>query len=183
MVDEVINDNECNNDGTLGSLLASLREKKGYDSAFIATQLKVNRSIVDCIEQNTSGGCALIYMKGYIRRYAMLVGVSEAEALTLFQELNWVQEYERDRQKYNAPLMVYPSSLLKKRRRKKLKISYLFLILFIIGSVVIWWHGQKNIPHASVVAQAHVQVATQAVTHVNKLELQLPSGDNAGVGR
>lgn len=122
-------------DISLGMILASLREQKGLTQEDIARRIHIRKTVVADIEKDQQIDVPLVFIKGYIRAYAELVGLSVdgyqpyIDFLALqyrsYQEKNYTQNY----------------------KKKKRGLGILFFSLFIIVgvfSITIYCVNYKN---------------------------------------
>ncbi len=131
VMDEV-NNTEIDN---LGTQFATLREQKGYSVDYVANKLHLRARIIELIE---SGEFHLlpepVFVKGYLRAYSKLLGVSPEPFLSVF---NTQYSFEKK-----------PEKALWQSKRESHKAEHFirwFTLLFAIGVMVavgIWW--QKN---------------------------------------
>ncbi|BAZ93631.1 uncharacterized protein FOKN1_1232 [Thiohalobacter thiocyanaticus] len=69
-----------------GSRLREARERKGISPAEVAAQLHLHEHIIVALEQDDHERLpAPIYVRGYVRAYARLLGLDEEELLALYQ--------------------------------------------------------------------------------------------------
>ncbi|HSH29516.1 MAG TPA: RodZ domain-containing protein [Thiohalobacter sp.] len=69
-----------------GSRLREARERKGISPAEVAAQLHLHEHIIVALEQGDHDRLpAPIYVRGYVRAYARLLGLDEEELLALYQ--------------------------------------------------------------------------------------------------
>ena len=131
VMDEV-NNTEIDN---LGTQFANLRQQKGYSVDYVANKLHLRARIIELIE---SGEFHLlpepVFVKGYLRAYSKLLGVSPEPFLSVF---NTQYSFEKK-----------PEKALWQSKRESHKAEHFirwFTLLFAIGVMVavgIWW--QKN---------------------------------------
>ncbi len=131
VMDEV-NNTEIDN---LGTQFANLRQQKGYSVDYVANKLHLRARIIELIE---SGEFHLlpepVFVKGYLRAYSKLLGVSPEPFLSVF---NTQYSFEKK-----------PEKALWQSKRESHKAEHFirwFTLLFAIGVIVavgIWW--QKN---------------------------------------
>jgi cytoskeleton protein RodZ len=71
-----------------GSQLRKARERKGLDQAKVAGQLNLSKSIVQSLESDDNEHLpAAVFVQGYLRKYARLVGLDEDAIIQAYQEL------------------------------------------------------------------------------------------------
>jgi cytoskeleton protein RodZ len=69
-----------NDRASIGARLVAAREASGYDQRAVANELHLDLAIVEALESDNSAALpAAIFVKGYLRNYARLVGLSEEE--------------------------------------------------------------------------------------------------------
>ena len=118
-----------------GIQLANIRQQKGYTIEYVASKLHLRARIIELIE---NGEFDLlpepVFVKGYLRAYSKLLGVSPDPFLTVF---NAQYIFEKK-----------PERALWQSKRESHKAEYIirwFTVIFAIGVMVavgIWW--QKN---------------------------------------
>jgi cytoskeletal protein RodZ len=118
-----------------GVQLASLRQQKGYTIEYVASKLHLRVRIIELIE---SGDFQLlpepVFVKGYLRAYSKLLGVSAEPFLAVFTA-QYTVEKKPERALWQS----------KRESHKAESIIRLVTVLFAIGVLVavgIWW--QKN---------------------------------------
>ncbi|KES17317.1 hypothetical protein GASC598B02_008630, partial [Gilliamella apicola SCGC AB-598-B02] len=80
---------------SLGGKLAYLREQMGFTQDDIANKIHVRKTIIDDIEKEQLIRTSFVFVKGYIRSYAELVGLSADEYQPYLDELSHhYQSYE-----------------------------------------------------------------------------------------
>jgi cytoskeletal protein RodZ len=118
-----------------GIELSSIRQQKGYSIEYVASKLHLRVRIIELIED---GAFHLlpeaVFVKGYLRAYSKLLGVSPDPFLAIFNDQYTVEKK--------------PERALWQSKRESHKAEHLirwFTVLFAIGVMVavgIWW--QKN---------------------------------------
>lgn len=119
-----------------GLQLSSLRQQKGYTIEYVASKLHLRVRIIELIEAGDFQSLPEpVFIKGYLRAYSKLLGVSPDPFLAVFDN-QYVIEKKPER------------AALWQSKRESHKAEYFirsFTILFAIGVLVavgIWW--QKN---------------------------------------
>jgi cytoskeletal protein RodZ len=121
-----------------GLELAAIRQQKGYSVEYVANKLHLRVRIIELIE---SGDFNLlpqpVFVKGYLRAYSKLLGVSPEPLLAVFNEMHpFEKKIER---------ALWQS---KKETHKVEHFIRWFTILFAVGVMVavgIWWQKNKDI--------------------------------------
>ncbi|MFA5685747.1 MAG: helix-turn-helix domain-containing protein [Lysobacteraceae bacterium] len=152
----------------VGPLLRAAREAQGLSTGAIAVQLNLNVRTVEALEQDDHRRLpAPIFVRGYLRNYARLVGVAEDRVLEAYQA--------------QAPTEPAPRSIgLPRRRRLSLRAPRIpwtgLFTLLLLGALglLAWEFGPTLVARFS--DQAPSAEAPAALT------LPLPDGDAADSG-
>ena len=92
---------------TLGQRLVAASNAQGLSQADIAKEMRLSlQTVIDIESDDYSHGSAIIYLRGYLRGYARLVGLNPDEVLADFEKSDWVQTM---RGKENEKLSNAPS--------------------------------------------------------------------------
>jgi transcriptional regulator with XRE-family HTH domain len=122
-----------------GVELSIIRQQKGYSIEYVANKLHLRARVIELIEQ---GGFDLlpepVFVKGYLRAYAKLLGISPDPFLSIF----------------NAQLAddKKPERALWQSKRESHKAEHFirwFTIAFAIAVMVaigLWWHNNRDHP-------------------------------------
>jgi cytoskeleton protein RodZ len=120
-----------------GIQLSNIRQQKGYSIEYVASKLHLRARIIELIE---SGEFNLlpepVFVKGYLRAYSKLLGVSPDPFLAVF-DAQYVFEKK-------------PERALWQSKRESHKAEYIirwFTLLFALGVMVavgIWWQKNKD---------------------------------------
>ncbi|KTC93271.1 helix-turn-helix domain-containing protein [Legionella cincinnatiensis] len=131
-----LDENMLENDKNPGAHLASIREQKGYTIEYVANKLHLRARIIELIENNEFHLLPEpVFVKGYLRAYAKLLGTSPEPYLAIFNK-----QYLVERKPERA--------LWQQSKRESHKAEHIirwFTLLFALGVIVavgIWW--QKN---------------------------------------
>lgn len=118
-----------------GTQLATLREQKGYSIEYVASKLHLRVRIIELIESGDYNALPEpVFVKGYLRAYSKLLGVSPEPFLAFF---NTQYTFEKK-----------PERALWQSKKESHKAEYFikwFTIIFAVGVMVavgVWW--QKN---------------------------------------
>lgn len=109
---------------SLGEKLSDLREKMGLTQDDIANKIHVRKTIIEDIETGQIITTPLVFVKGYIRSYAELVGLSAQEYQPYIDQLS---EQYPSQQKSNY------SCNYKRKRGKGIWFMIIFVILCALG--------------------------------------------------
>ncbi len=145
-----------------GKVLRDKRQQMGLSQADVATRLHLSVQTVKDIEADDyTHFSAAIYVRGYIRSFASLVGVASEPLLDAFVKMGFVNELNKEpRTSYIASSVTKTVRMHYSRRRIASWMSYVFFI-FLITLVVVWWHGQRNHRHATI-STSLLSAVTQA---------------------
>ncbi len=121
-----------------GLQLSNLRQQKGYTIEYVASKLHLRARIIELIE---AGDFQLlpepVFVKGYLRAYSKLLGVSPEPFLTVFNN-----QYHFEKKTERAPLWQS-----KRESHKAEYIVRLVTVLFAVGVLVavgVWWQKNKD---------------------------------------
>lgn len=80
-----LDENIVEHDKNPGEQLASIREQKGYTVEYVANKLHLRARIIELIENNEFHLLPEpVFVKGYLRAYAKLLGTSPEPYLAIF---------------------------------------------------------------------------------------------------
>ncbi|KTD75052.1 helix-turn-helix domain-containing protein [Legionella waltersii] len=148
-----------------GLELAAIRQQKGYSVEYVANKLHLRVRIIELIE---SGDFNLlpqpVFVKGYLRAYSKLLGVSAEPLLAVFNEMH---PYEKK-----------PERTLWQSKKETHKAEHFirwFTILFAVGVMVavgIWWQKNKDVQMSySSKEQASEIASTQGTSELKLTDL------------
>ncbi|OCG00361.1 helix-turn-helix domain-containing protein [Gilliamella sp. wkB112] len=112
---------------SLGMMLSNLREQKGLTQDDIAGKLHVRKTVVADIENDKiiDIDTPLVFIKGYIRSYAEIIGLSAEEYQPFINALT--QQYKSYQVKNHIP------NYQKRRRGIKLLLICLIILIGALG--------------------------------------------------
>lgn len=120
-----------------GIQLSHIRQQKGYSIEYVASKLHLRARIIELIE---NGEFKLlpepVFVKGYLRAYSKLLGVSPDPFLAVF-DAQYVFEKKPERALWQS----------KRESHKAEHIIRWFTLLFAVGVMVavgIWWQKNKD---------------------------------------
>lgn len=121
-----------------GSQLRKARERQSLDQGKVAAQLHLSQSLIEALEWDDYERLpAPVFVKGYLRNYARLLGVDEDAVIEAFQQLQ--PDEEKQPLPRNQPDPVAKD--LHKGPRLGLYVAAGALVLIAIMSFF-WWQGQ-----------------------------------------
>lgn len=121
----------------LGIQLSTIREQKGYTIEYVASKLHLRARIIELLENGEFNLLPEpVFVKGYLRAYSKLLGVSPDPFLAVF---NAQYVFEKK-----------PERALWQSKRESHKAEYVirwFTLLFAVGVMVavgIWWEKNRD---------------------------------------
>ncbi|MFL5304618.1 MAG: helix-turn-helix domain-containing protein [Polyangia bacterium] len=129
-------------DEHFGSCLRRAREQKALTVGDVSASTKVPRSAIEAMEAGALHGLpAHVFVRGFIRSYAKVVGIGESEPLTLYDRaLN--RETEEARAKSASPVVdpVLAGGIVDEdeaSRRRGLGLAVFVVILVLIATITL----------------------------------------------
>ncbi len=123
-----------------GSQLRKARERQGLDQGAMATQLHLSQSLIQALEWDDYEKLpAAVFVQGYLRNYARLLGVDEDAVIEAFQQLQ--PDVDKEPLPRNQPDQV-AKDLHKGPRLGTYVVSGLLVLIGIL--VFFWWQGQLD---------------------------------------
>lgn len=120
-----------------GTQLAEIRQQKGYSVEYVASKLHLRARIIELIDQ---GDFDLlpepVFIKGYLRAYAKLLGVPAESFLHAFNAL-FTEEKKPERALWQS----------KRESHKAEHFIRWFTLLFALSAMVavgLWWHNNRD---------------------------------------
>ena len=115
-----------------GGLLKAAREARGLSLDELVVQTKLPRSMIDAIEgDNFALLSEPVYVRGYYRKYARVVGADEATVIAAYEA-----HAGGELPKLEIPVLLQDEPM-RERRRWPLILLILLLMLGVIG--LAWW--------------------------------------------
>ncbi|STY29238.1 DNA-binding protein [Legionella wadsworthii] len=157
------------NDNNPGEQLANIRQQKGYTVEYVANKLHLRARIIELIENNEFHLLPEpVFVKGYLRAYAKLLGTSPEPYLAIFNE-QFVVEKKSDR------ALLWQQS--KRESHKAEHIIRWFTILFALGVIVavgVWWQKNRDMQQVFTTKKAPVDLSlNQTPASIETKELKL----------
>lgn len=133
--DGVIPDSGAVTPGTTGRQLREAREAKGWDIQSLSESLHLRPSVLQAIEAGHYQGVPELFLKGYVRSYARLLGMDGDRLMPqLDAELQPLRQQEAEREVHT------PIFHIEEKKRKKKRIAFwvlLLLLVCIVGFAVV----------------------------------------------
>ena len=165
-----------------GAQLAFIREQKGFSQEFVAGKLYLRTRLIELLDADIYEQLPQpVFVKGYIRAYAKLLGVSPEPFITAFN--NWCGE-ERKLER----------TLWQSRREPSIHERLVRWVTGVIAltavvALVFWWQTNKNVSEtvSSKNEPATIIKTTQKttdgyLTQVSKIQSLFKTADNTKSG-
>lgn len=146
---------------TPGSQLTQAREKKGYSQDYVAGKLHLRVKVIQQLESDDYQQMPEpVFVKGYLRAYAKLLGLSPDLVLTAFNELYVNNEGKRER------TLLWQSKRTSHTSERFLRWTTALLILSLIVAIGFWWEKNKETQGSllPVAAQVEGEVPTKTAS-------------------
>jgi cytoskeleton protein RodZ len=120
-----------------GAQLAAIRLQKAYTTEYVAGKLHLRVRVIELIEADDYQSLPEpVFIKGYLRAYAKLLGVPSDPLLTIFHQL-----YQ--------PSRVSDKTLWQSRRethRAEHAVRWItsFFAVLVLMAVAMWWYSNKD---------------------------------------
>ncbi|OCG20353.1 MULTISPECIES: helix-turn-helix domain-containing protein [unclassified Gilliamella] len=108
-------------DISLGVMLADLREQMGLTQDDIANKIHVRKAVIVDIENDQLPYSPPVFIKGYIRSYAEIVGLSVEQYQPYLDEL--IKQYKTQQKKIQTQMFI---------TKKQGKAPFIFIGIFIL---------------------------------------------------
>ncbi|HHT0591866.1 TPA: helix-turn-helix domain-containing protein [Legionella anisa] len=168
MTTTTLDENIVEHDKNPGEQLASIREQKGYTIEYVANKLHLRARIIELIENNEFHLLPEpVFVKGYLRAYAKLLGTSPEPYLAIFNA-QFVVEKKSDR------ALLWQQS--KRESHKAEHIIRWFTILFALGVIVavgIWWQKNRDTQEIFPTKATPVDLSLNQTSTIETKELKL----------
>ncbi|KMT64785.1 RodZ domain-containing protein [Catenovulum maritimum] len=155
---------------TPGRLLREGRIEAGFSEQDVADSLNLKLDIVRAIESNDFTKIAApTFAKGYLRAYSKLIGVDDALAVELYNQMGL------DKANQSAGMKSFSMRTKRESNDSKLMLVSYIIIIIVIGMAVVWWWQQKPQASNALVEQdslAQTQPVASPPTNVENLGLQ-----------
>ena len=116
-----------------GQILSAARKSAGKSVAEIAQRMNLTESVIDAIEQDDQEKLpSVIFVRGYLRSYAKILGCDQAEVIEAFDALGAKKPDSLDMQSFSRRTSTERSN------SRIMWITYLIIVV-LIGFVVLWW--------------------------------------------
>jgi len=143
---------------TPGDMLKLARESQFRTQAEIASRLRLSRQVIQRIESNDfSGETAAVYVKGYLRAYARVLGLEEEVVIDALHQ-SAIELPQREIKITSIDEEVNRFKHRTRSRNRLLQAVTLLLTALLVTLVTLWWKGQHQTHVASVSAPTSARV-------------------------
>jgi cytoskeleton protein RodZ len=125
-----------------GSQLRKARERQGLEQAKVAAQLHLSQALIQALEWDDYEKLpSAVFVQGYLRNYARLLGVDEDAVISAYQELNPRAD--------QAPLpRNQPDNVARELHGDHRLIRFMTWGVVVVLGVMLffWWQGRMSLP-------------------------------------
>lgn len=124
-----------------GARLRKAREAQGLDQARVAAQLHLNEVMIEAMELDDFDALpGAVFIQGYLRNYARLLGLPESEILATYQRLRPVEH----REKVSTKGPKGPQKLKQEVHSSHglVRLTTWLIILGLAALLFLWWQGR-----------------------------------------
>lgn len=161
---------------TPGSLLRKARNAKDFSVQHVATQLRLSSSIIDALENNDLGKLpAPIFVRGYIKNYATLTGVSSDRIVATYNNIIGEESAVS-----LSTVRVSDVAVEADRKWKQFLPAAIVAMLILLGVII--WLSSDSVPEVAV--EEKIDAGVEAVDHISPVDegsLILPVEDTTSL--
>jgi len=133
----IMDENDLTTEGSPGAILAAARLDKGLSAEYIAGKLNLRVKMIELLELDDYKTLPdPVFIKGYLRGYAKLLGLNPEPLLKTFNEL-----YKIERPSEKA---LWQSRRVTNRGEFAIKWFTGFFALVVLIAVSMWWYTNKE---------------------------------------
>lgn len=123
-----------------GFILATHREQLNYSIEYVADKLHLRVQIVELLENDDYQNMPEpVFIKGYIRAYCKLLGISPEPLLDIFNKIHGSEK--------KLEKALWQSRRPSNRAERLIKLVTTGFVLVVIIAVAVWWRGNKENEH------------------------------------
>ncbi|ERT11539.1 cytoskeleton protein RodZ [Photorhabdus temperata] len=159
---------------TAGQLLRQAREQHGLTQQTVADRLCLKLSTIrDIEEDNIPANMVPTFLRGYVRSYAKLIQIPEAEILAI------LDKHTPAKTAKVSPMQSF--SLGKKRKKRESWLMWItwLIILVVISLTGAWWWQNHTAQQKELISMADQSAAQVAQKKVHVSDLATGSNDQA----
>jgi len=157
---------------TPGQMLKEAREKNGLSVENIAKRLNLRASLISEIENDELENKNTTFVRGYLKAYAKLVGLSEQDVLDGLAHLNCAHQLSVELQSFSN------ETKNKSSDSRLMAFTYLAITLLLV-SMVIWWSQQNESDSIDPISQVTEQTEPKVAQFApgEKISLLMPNSE------
>lgn len=163
-----LDENIVENDRKPGAQLALIRQQKGYTIEYVANKLHLRARIIELIENNEYHLLPEpVFVKGYLRAYAKLLGTSPEPYLAIFND-QYIVEKKPER------ALLWQQS--KRESHKAEHVIRWVTILFALGVLVavgVWWQKNRDTQQVFSTKNQPTNLSLTQTPSIDTVELKL----------
>ena len=162
IMESEMNGMDAAQDSTLGAVLIKSREEAGFSQEEIAKKLFLSVTYIQYLENNDFDKLcqSIVFIRGYVRGYARLIGLDEVKVNRLLDESGVVQKKEPA--KISLPRSRRQTSV----KDKKMRWATYLIVLVLIVLVLTWWHSQVAHKQATQVKAPEITQSSASTQNV-----------------
>ncbi|ASQ45841.1 helix-turn-helix domain-containing protein [Legionella clemsonensis] len=162
-----------------GMLLARVREKKGYSQEYVAGKLHLRVRVIELLEEdNYQQMPEPVFIKGYLRAYAKLLGIPADPLLATF---NIMHTPERKLEK-----ALWQSKRESHKGERAVRWLTGLIAIAVLVAVGIWWQKNRDIQQIAISKNSQNETITKKndpdirLTDLSKMQAIFSSNSSAG---
>ncbi len=123
-----------------GFILATHREELNYSQEYVADKLHLRLRIVELLEEDDYHNMPEpVFIKGYIRAYAKLLGIAADPLLEIFNKIHGKEK--------KLEKALWQSKRQSNKAERVIRLITTGFVLMVVVAVIIWWRGNKENEH------------------------------------
>lgn len=148
-----------------GAMLEAAREVKKLSQGDVAKALRLSLQWVKDIENDDfAHGAAIIYVRGYLRSYARLLGLSPDSVMNAFDAMDLEEEFKKAKSSEEkivlqptVPVFSKQTRFMSRRAVRWISSAIILVLVILVG---MWWQGQRKhgLDQTSQVAQPQITI-------------------------
>lgn len=120
-----------------GFILATHREELNYSREYVADKLHLRIRIIELLEQDDYKSMPEpVFIKGYIRAYSKLLGISADPLLDIFNKIHGKEK--------KLEKALWQSRRPSNKAERAIRFVTTGFVLMVVVAVIIWWSGNKE---------------------------------------
>ncbi len=146
-----------------GLILATHRMELNYSIEYIAEKLHLRARIIELLENDDYFNMPEpVFIKGYLRAYAKLLGISAEPLLETFNKIHGTEK--------KLERALWQSKRQSNKAERAIRFVTTGFVLLVLVAVIIWWRGNKENEH---IFSANFQTLEKPSNPDNENEIRL----------